>query len=404
MEAGFIQDSTRAIHAQFNDYLPANLPENPPDCHALPRTPKEKYRPSRPDTLSTGMNANTDLEIFLVTAPGLEELLCKEAIEKGFKKPVPDQGGVTIKGNWSEAWRANLVIRGASKVLVRIAAFRVRHLAQLDKLSRQIPWADFLRRDIAFRVEASSKNSRIYHQKAAAERITKAIEEELGAQASPDAGITIKARILDDICVISIDTSGELLHKREHKVAVNKAPMRENLASLMLRHCGYRGKEPIVDPMCGSGTFVIEAAEIAAHFNPGRTRHFSFEHLANFNEEIWQEMRKRQKQTPPSVRFYGYDRDAGAIDMSEANAARAGVKAFTEFNQQPISDLMPPEGPCGLVIVNPPYGGRIGDKKQLYPLYQSLGKTLMARFSGWRVGLVTSTEQLAKKPASRSRP
>lgn len=343
------------------------------------------------------MNSDNILEIFLVTAPGLEDLLCKEAIEKGFKKPVADKGGVTIKGTWSEVWRANLVIRGASKILVRIAAFRVMHLAQLDKRARRIPWSDYLSPKVPVRVEAVSKGSRIYHETAAAERIETAIHEELGAPIGTDTGINIKARIVDDLCTISIDSSGKLLHMRQHKVAVNKAPMRENLAALMLRHCGFKGKEPIVDPMCGSGTFVIEAAEIAMHLDPGRSRDFAFEQLAGFNDALWQQMRTRQKPTAPGFRFYGYDRDAGAIAMSKANAERAGVEGYTEFSQQPLSNLLPPEGPAGLVIINPPYGGRIGNKKSLYPLYQSIGKVLMERFSGWRVGLVTATEVLARK-------
>jgi len=343
------------------------------------------------------MNVNTDLEIFLVTSPGLEGLLCLEAIEKGFKKPKADIGGVTVKGSWQEVWRANLVIRGASKVLVRIDAFRVVHLSQLDKRARRVPWADFLPKGISIRVEASSKGSRIYHEKAAAERIAKSIEDGLGATISEDADINIKARILNDTCTISIDTSGELLHKRGHKVAVNKAPMRENLAYLMLRQCGFKGKETVIDPMCGSGTFVIEAAEVAAYQNPGRSREFAFEKLTSFDAEAWQDLRSKQIPKPPSFQFYGYDRDAGAIKMSKDNAARAEVDAYTNFQHQSITELTPPEGTPGLVIINPPYGGRIGNKKALHPLYQSMGKVLKDRFSGWRVGLITSTPELVNQ-------
>ena len=302
-------------------------------------------------------------------------------------------------------WRANLELRGASRVLVRIDAFRALHLSQLDKRARRVPWGEFLRPDVAVHVETSCTGSRIYHSGAATQRIAKAIHEELGATLSPDAEVCIKARIDDDLCTISIDSSGSTLHKRGHKEAVNKAPMRETLASLFLRHCGYDGSEPVVDPMCGSGPFVIEAAEIAAGLHPGRSRHFAFEHLLSFDDETWQRMRAPQSRITPTVRFFGFDRDAGAIRMSRDNAERAGVEALTEFRQQPISDLTPPEGlpvgppdsPQGLVIVNPPYGARIGSVKSLYPLYQALGQTLMTRFHGWRVGLITSTDVLAKK-------
>lgn len=342
------------------------------------------------------MTLDSDFEIFLVTAPGLESALCAEAREKGFKEAKPVPGGVMIKGNWPEVWRANLEIRGAGRVLARIGSFRVLHLAQLDKRARRFAWGEVLRKDVPFRVEASCKGSRIYHSGAAAERVERAIREELGAAASPEAEVCIKVRIENDLCIIGVDTSGELLHKRGHKEAVNKAPMRETLASLFLRQCGYDGTEAIVDPMCGSGTFIIEAAEIAAGLKPGRSRHFAFEQLANFDATAWERLRSTGSVVTPAVRFYGSDRDAGAIRMSQANAARAGVAEFTEFRQHAISDLVAPSGPPGLVIVNPPYGERIGDKKGLNSLYRSLGQKLMSGFAGWRVGLITSEAPLAR--------
>lgn len=372
------------------------------------------------------MTSEGDFEIFLVAAPGLESPLCAEARAKGFTQAKPVRGGVTIRGGWPEVWRANLEIRGASRVLARIGAFRALHLAQLDKRARRFAWDEVLRRDVPFRIEVSCTSSRIYHSGAAAQRIERAIREELGAPLSPDAEVCIKARIEDDLCTIGVDTSGEPLHKRGHKEAVNKAPMRETLASLFLRQCGYDGTEPVVDPMCGSGTFVIEAAEIAAGLKPGRSRRFAFEQLASFDAAAWQLLRGPIPPAPapeqpldsladcsgsspeanasnsqpdsakPGVRFHGSDRDAGAVSMSRANAARAGVTAMTEFRQHAISDLVAPSGPPGLVIVNPPYGDRIGDKNRLQSLYHALGQTLLNRFAGWRVGLVTSETSLAR--------
>ncbi len=344
------------------------------------------------------MSAGGSFEIFLVTAPGFESVLCAEAKERGFAAPAVVPGGVTMQGGWPEVWRANLEIRGAARILARIAEFRAMHLAQLDKRARKVPWAEFLRKDVPFRVDASCKQSRIYHQGAAAQRIATAITEELGAPESPDAEVCIKARIDDDLCTISIDTSGESLHKRGHKQEVAKAPMRENLAALFLRQCGYDGSEPVLDPMCGSGTFVIEAAEIAAGLKPGRSRQFAFEQLAGFDAAAWQRMRGTGGvvEAAGAVRFQGSDHDAGAIRMSLANAARAGVAAITDFKQCPISKRTAPDGPPGLVIVNPPYGGRIGDKTHLYSLYRAIGKTLRAQFAGWRVGLVTNEASLAE--------
>jgi putative N6-adenine-specific DNA methylase len=342
------------------------------------------------------MTSPGEFEIFLATAPGLEAELCAEAKERGFKHARATQGGVTVRGGWRDVWRANLEVRGANKVLARIGAFRAFHLAQLDKRARRIAWGDILRKDVHFRVEASCKSSRIYHSGATAQRIEKTISGELGATVSEDAPVTVMARIESDLCTISVDTSGELLHKRGFKIAVAKAPMRETLAALFLRQCGYNGTEPVVDPMCGSGTFVIEAAEIAAGLKPGRERHFAFEQLATFEPAAWEETRRPAPAAMPAFRFHGSDRDAGAIEMSRANAARAGVTEITVFQQHAVSDLVPPPGPPGLVITNPPYGDRIGDKKRLEALYRALGETLRTRFAGWRVGLITNDTWLAK--------
>jgi putative N6-adenine-specific DNA methylase len=359
----------------------------------LARTEKPARRPT-PGPESGGSTGA--FEIFLVTAPGLESVLCAEAQEKGFREPRPVTGGVTVQGGWPEVWRANLELRGAARVLARVAEFRAFHLAQLDKRARKVAWAGILRPDVPFRVEASCRRARIYHEGAAAQRIRNAIKDQVGAPASPEAELCIKARIEDDLCTISIDTSGESLHKRGHKEAVAKAPMRETMAALFLRQCGYDGSEPVVDPMCGSGTFVIEAAEIAAGLKPGRSRPFAFEQLASFDAAAWQRLRgSGDVAISCGLRFYGSDRDAGAIAMSRANAARAGVADLTEFSRHAISDLAAPGGPPGLVIVNPPYGARIGDSQQLAPLYRALGQTLRARFASWRVGLVTNEASLA---------
>lgn len=341
------------------------------------------------------MTISPDFEIFLTAPPGLEAILHDEIRTKGFKQARPVPGGVTIRGGWPEVWRANLWVRGAGRVLARIDQFRVTHLAQLDARARRTPWASVLRPDIPFRVEATCSASRIYHSGAAAQRIETAIRETLGAPLSADGGILVRVRIENDLCTLSIDTSGEPLHKRGYKEAVNAAPMRETMASLFLRQCGYAGAEPVIDPMCGSGTFVIEAAEIAARLNPGRARSFAFEQLVPFDAEAWQRMREvKSARTPPS-RFYGSDRDAGAVAMSRANAGRAGVTDFTEFRQATISEIVPPEGPPGLVIANAPYGARLGDRGKLSALYRAFGGVLLGRFAGWRVGIVAGEAWLA---------
>ncbi|MFW8635509.1 THUMP domain-containing class I SAM-dependent RNA methyltransferase [Cribrihabitans pelagius] len=343
------------------------------------------------------MNDQNDFEIFLTVAPGLEQALLTEAQEQGFAGARAVPGGVVVQGGWSEVWRANLTLRGAARVLARIGEFRAFHLAQLDKRARKFPWGDVLRADVPLKVEVSTnKKSKIYHAGAAQQRVETAIAESLGAPISKDAELTVKLRIEDNLCVFSADTSGEGLHKRGHKSAVGKAPMRETLAAMFLRDCGYAGHEPVVDPMCGSGTFVIEAAEIARGLLPGRSRAFAFEQLATFDADAWQQLRSGNSARETDLLFHGSDRNAGAVEMAAANAERAGVAEQTRFLQRAVSDLTPPAGPPGLVIVNPPYGARIGNKKLLFALYGSLGAVLKERFSGWRVGIVTSDTGLAR--------
>lgn len=345
-------------------------------------------------------DAPQTFEIFAVTAPGLEATLCAEVLALGYSDAEVVPGGVAFQGGWPDVWRANLDLRGATRVLARVGAFRAMHLAQLDKRARKFPWGDILRPDVPVRVEATCKASRIYHAGAATQRVQTALTETLGVPLSDDAEVRLKVRIEDDLCTFSVDTSGPSLHLRGHKLAMAKAPMRETMAALFLRQCGYTGTEPVVDPMCGSGTFVIEAAEIAAGLRPGRSRAFAFEQLASFDADAFATMRAAPEATGRTdLRFYGSDRDGGAVTASRDNAERAGVSGLTSFHQHAISDLTPPDGPKGLLIVNPPYGARIGDKKLLFALYGALGKTLLAGFQGWRVGLVTSDATLARTTA-----
>lgn len=338
------------------------------------------------------------LEIFLVTHPGLEDLLAGEARQQGFAVSGTIPGGVTLAGGWPEVWRANLVLRGATRVLVRLTAFRAMHLAQLDKRARRLPWVDWLYANRPIRVEATSRASRIYHAGAAAMRVERAAAEALGVPVAKDADVVLKLRIDDDLATISIDASGQSLHKRGLKQAVAKAPMRETLASLFLRAAGHVPGETVFDPMCGSGTFPIEAAEIGAGLAPGRARSFAFENLATFDPDQWAAMRFANSAPSPKgpPRFFGSDRDAGAVRMAAQNAERAGVAAVTSFSQGNAADIVPPDAPPGLVIVNPPYGGRIGNKRPLFGLYGALGAALGERFRGWRVAIVTSEASLAR--------
>ena len=342
----------------------------------------------------------SEFEILLTTPPGLEAWLLAEVQEAGFKQAKIIRGGVTIWGGWSDVWRANLTLRGASKVLARIGEFRAFHLAQLDKRSRKFPWGDILTPGVKVRVEAvTNKRNKIYHAGAAVERIERAISEEFDASiaASMDeADIVIKARIVSNNVLLSVDSSGEGLHKRGHKQAMGKAPMRETMAAMFLRACGYDGTETVLDPMCGSGTFLIEAAEISRNLMAGRARSFAFEKLATYDEEALKTISDEWSTRESTQHFYGSDRNVNVIGFSNANAKRAGVADLCSFSPVPVSGVKCPEGEPGLVIVNPPYGARIGKKKDLYALYSAFGDVMRGQFAGWRLGMITSDRNLAE--------
>ena len=338
---------------------------------------------------------SSKFELLLTCAPGLENTLADEARVQRFNVQGTFTGSVILHGNWPDVWRANLALRGANSVLARIGSFPASHLSELDKRARKFEWGKWLLRDVPLKVSASCRASRIYHSGAAQMRVENALRDEFGATLSDEATLEVMVRIERNICTLSIDTSGTLLHKRGLKQAMAKAPIRETMAALLLRQCGYRGEEPVLDPMCGSGTFILEAAEMAQALLPGRIRNFAFEQLPSFSAEQWQQL-KTQSPQETTQRFFGFDRDAGAIKAATANAQRSGVQDIAHFAQQSIAHLKRPEGPPGLVVCNPPYGARIGDIKKLSSLYASFGRVMREGFSGWRVGLVTNEASLAK--------
>ncbi|GIX12893.1 MAG: RNA methyltransferase [Paracoccaceae bacterium] len=331
--------------------------------------------------------------IFLAAPPGLEPVLAAEAAAAGFAGPRVLPGGVEIAGGWPEVWRANVQLRGAGRVLVRLWSFRAPHLARLDRQLRRLPWGDLFPPATAVCVAASCRRSRIWHEGAAAERLAGALAA--AGMVPGRAGVRVMLRIEDDLCTVSLDSSGAPLYRRGFKQAVGRAPLRETMAALFLRACDHVPGEPVVDPMCGAGSFPIEAAEIAAGLPPGRARGFAFEALVGFDPAALARLRAADP-APPGGAIIAADRDGGAIAMARANAERAGIAARIRFIERDVAALEPPEGPPGLVIVNPPYGARIGRAGALHGLHAALGRALIGRFAGWRVGLITAEPALAR--------
>lgn len=332
------------------------------------------------------------LECFAVAAPGIEAITARELQALGVAEIALDAGGVTFRATLPQLQDANLRLRTASRVLVRVAQFRARTFFELERHAGKVDWARWLARGRVPEFDVTSKKSKLYHEKGIAQRLTAAIANERGDAPSQ----LFVVRVLRDEFILSIDSSGELLHRRGYRLESAKAPMRETLAAAMLLGMGWTGQGPLVDPMCGSGTLPIEAALIARRMAPGRRRAFAFERWPEFAAAAWGEQRARaeaevQPRCPCAI--VGSDRDAGAVTAARENAARAGVADDVVFREAALSAVQAEGGP-GFLVSNPPYGVRVGEERGLRDLYATIGRLVTQRFDGWTVGLLTANPRL----------
>jgi len=351
-------------------------------------------------------------EAFAVTAPGLEPLCAAELRALEIRAAIED-GGVGWSGSIESVARANLWLRTASRVLVRVAEFRATAFYELELHAKRVPWDRFVAPGASIAFHVTCRKSKLYHSDAVAQRLAQAIERRVpnvrvvktrAAGDDDDAGEAADrqlfvVRFLHDVCTVSADSSGQLLHRRGYRQQVAKAPLRETLAAAMLLGAGWNGDVPLVDPMCGSGTIPIEAARLARLIAPGRDRGFAFLRWPEVDQQMWSTLLDgaRAGELPSSpVEIAGADRDAGAVDAARANAARAGVADDIEFHVEPISAMRPAEPP-GLIAANPPYGIRIGEADPLRNLYAQLGNVTRRQRAGWTLGLLSADAQLERQ-------
>jgi putative N6-adenine-specific DNA methylase len=359
------------------------------------------------------VNSTTLKRIYISCAPGLEPGLIREARELGIKRDkskqttdtvsdLPtgeDKGGIEFEGTDAQIYQCNLHLRTASRVVVRLGEFYAAAFSELRKKASRLEWEQYIRPGQSVAIKVTCHKSKLYHSDAVAERVLGAIEDRLlraPKTAENDKLVqVVLVRLVNDLCTISIDTSGELLYKRGYRQAVAKAPLRETLAAGLLYAANYQGKTPLVDPFCGSGTIPIEAALIARNIAPGINRRFAFMDWPTFQKDVFQlDLDKSRKDIQSTDQFfYAADRDRGAIDMATANAARTGVNGNIQFACHAVSDLPHFDIP-GSLITNPPYGIRITSSKDLRNLYASFGKVLRNSYQGWQVGILCSEEAL----------
>lgn len=303
--------------------------------------------------------------------------------------------------------RANLWLRTASRVLVRVGAFHARALGELERRASLLPWDQYLTRGRPVHLRVTSRKSRLYHQGAIAERIGNGIREVTGespgsALANEDASgdeQVVVVRVLRDECLVSLDSSGELLHRRGYRLATAKAPLRETLAAALLMASEWDCVQPLIDPFCGSGTIPIEAALLARKIPPGLNRQFGFQQWRGYDKMKWEALvgsaqRGILPDSPGPI--IGTDRDAGAVSAAMANAERAGVVANVRFEKASVSALKPPRQP-GWIVTNPPYGTRVGERQRLRNLYAQLGNILRRDFPDWHLTLLAAAGGLERQ-------
>jgi putative N6-adenine-specific DNA methylase len=332
-----------------------------------------------------------------------------------------EAGGVAWSGSMDSVARANLWLRTASRVLVRVGEFRARTFWELERHARKLPWERFAAPGTPVRFRVTSRKSRLYHTDAIAQRLAEAVAARAGTittdstrNGDPPAGTAddedgydddcasgqlFVVRVVRDICTVSADASGALLHKRGYRQAVAKAPLRETIAAAMLLGSEWPGSVPLIDPLCGSGTIPIEAALIARGVAPGLGREFALQKWPDFDASSWERMVADARQSQLNrvlAPILGSDRDAGAVESARANAVRAGVAGDIDLQVRPISAAEPASG-RGWVVTNPPYGVRVGEAGAVRDLYAALGNVLRARFRGWTVALLSPAATLERQ-------
>jgi putative N6-adenine-specific DNA methylase len=339
------------------------------------------------------------LDCYAITPPGVEALTAGELASLGIAPNATEPGGVSFRATLAQVVIANLELRTASRVLVRVATFHASAFHELERRAARLPWEAYLPAGagIAFRV--TSRKSKIYHQDGITERLAGAAARRVpGVQLSrDDEAQRFVVRLFRDDCTVSVDASGAHLHQRGYRLATAKAPLRETLAAAMLLAVCWNGAVPLVDPLCGSGTIPIEAALLARRVPPGLRRGFALERWPSFNPaELRAAVARAEERmlARAPLPIVGADRDAGAIEAAAGNAARAGVPEDITFRRAPISALEPPPGP-GVIVTNPPYGVRVGRSRDLRDLYARLGQVLRRRCPGWRVALLSARAELA---------
>jgi 23S rRNA (guanine2445-N2)-methyltransferase len=342
-------------------------------------------------------------QAFFAPCPrGLEALLLAELARLGARDAAAVPGGVAFGGDWRVCYRANLWSRLASRVLWKVAEFAYAREDDVYAAARKVDWPSLFAVERTLRVNVTAQKSPLRSLEFITLRIKDAVcdrfRDALGRRPSierarPD--VRLHAFLEQRRGALYLDTSGEPLFKRGWRTEAVEAPLRENLAAGLVMLSGWEPGEALLDPMCGGGTLLVEAAAMARGRAPGAKRSFGFESLRSFDSALWDEIRRETGRPAKELKLYGSDTDPAALAAARRNLAAAGVERWVTLEQCDVLQRAAPAA-TGVMIANPPYGERIGESEALAAFYPRLGDALKQRFSGWRCFMFTADRRLEK--------
>ncbi len=333
----------------------------------------------------------------VICTPGLEFVCRDELIALGLKPKPAGRGTLEVAATPRQLYAANVWLRTATRVVVRLATFRATDFRRLQDGADAIDWSPWLADGIAPRFRISTNDSKLYHTQAIAQRLHQVV----GPPSIGEPEQLVVVRIERNTVTISVDSSGEPLHHRPWRTDLGEAPLRTTMAASLLLAAGWDRTTGLCDPFCGSGVIPIEAALLAGNRPPGGDRGFAFHQWPSFETGTWASVRGEisAAATPIETPIHGSDRDADVVAMARANAERAGVADAVTFADRVVSHL-PALPPPGLVVTNPPYGRRVGDGR-LDGLYQRFGSVVRERLPEWGLAMVCTDAKLAAKADGR---
>jgi putative N6-adenine-specific DNA methylase len=347
-----------------------------------------------------------NFQAFFASCPrGLEALLAEELPGFGARITERVPGGVAFEGDMRVCYRVNLESRLATRVLARLARAPYRNEQEVYEMALALSWADWFSERHSIRVDVNAIRSPLKSLEFVTLRIKDAVCDRFRADrgSRPDVdtrtpGVRIQGFLDRESVTLYLDTSGEPLHKRGYRKEAGEAPLKENLAAGILRLTGWDVSEPLLDPMCGSGTLVIEAAMMALAMPPGHARGFGFERLGAFDARVWKDVREEtlaRGAAPRRLAIFARDRYGEELKKARTNLEAVGLADCVELKQADILDSAAP-APSGVLVANPPYGARLGEDRALAEFYPKLGDTLKKYYPGWRCHLFSGDTRLPK--------